>query len=147
LPRLRVNTFAEWLPALFERTPELDEWRGDKAQLQWIFTGPCGGFTVEASAGKVRLPVRHYDSLGLGKVPPVLPRPARHPEGLWEESRGYSKRAPFGSLAEPAGVKPFFSSTRTDAGLAHSVSAAIRITPGCRVAQATRLPTLRLPLL
>jgi len=50
------------------------------------FTGPCGGFTVEAGGGKVRLAVRYYDSLGLGKVPPVQARPGRHPEGLWEES-------------------------------------------------------------
>ncbi len=78
--------FDEWLPALFERTVEFDEWRGDKAQVQWIFTGPCGGFTVEAEGGKARLAVRYYDSLGLGKVPPVPERPGRHPEGLWEES-------------------------------------------------------------
>jgi hypothetical protein len=34
----------------------------------------------------VRLAVRYYDSLGLGKVPPVQARAGRHPEGLWEES-------------------------------------------------------------
>jgi hypothetical protein len=78
--------FAEWLPALFERTIEIDDWSGANAQLQWIFTGPLGGFTVEAGGGKVRLAVRYYDSLGLGKVPPVQERPGRHPEGLWEES-------------------------------------------------------------
>src|ERR1035441_7929566 len=37
-------------------------------------------------AGKVRLAVRYYDSPGLSKVPPVAPRPGRHPEGLFEES-------------------------------------------------------------
>jgi hypothetical protein len=78
--------FPEWLPALFERTIEMDEWRGGEAQLQWIFTGPCGGFTVEAGGGKVRLAVRYFDSTGLSKVPPVQARPGRHPEGLWEES-------------------------------------------------------------
>jgi hypothetical protein len=78
--------FAEWLPALFERTIEIDGWSGEKPQLRWIFTGPCGGFTVEAGAGKARLTVRYYDSPGLSKVPPVQPRPGRHPEGLWEES-------------------------------------------------------------
>jgi hypothetical protein len=78
--------FSEWLPALFERTIEIEEWRGEKAQLHWIFTGPCGGFTVEAGGGKVRLAVRYYDSTGLSKVPPVQRRPGRHPEGLWEEA-------------------------------------------------------------
>lgn len=78
--------FAEWLPALFERTLEIQDWSGAKARLQWIFTGPSGGFTVEAGGGKARLAVRYYDSPGLTKSPPVLPRQSRHPEGLWEES-------------------------------------------------------------
>jgi Glycosyl hydrolase family 30 beta sandwich domain len=78
--------FPEWLPALFERTLEIDEWSGGKAQLRWIFTGPSGGFTVEAGNGKARLAVRYYDSPGLSKVPPVQARAGRHPEGLWEES-------------------------------------------------------------
>jgi len=77
--------FAEWLPALFERTIEIDAWSGEKPQLRWIFTGPCGGFTVEVGGGKARLAVRYNDSPGLSKVPPVQPRPGRHPEGLWEE--------------------------------------------------------------
>jgi hypothetical protein len=78
--------FTEWLPALFERTLAIEDWRGQKPQLRWIFTGPSGGFTVEAGGGKVRLAVRYYDSPGLSKVPPVQPHPGRHPEGLWEES-------------------------------------------------------------
>jgi hypothetical protein len=78
--------FAEWLPALFERTLAIDESDGDAPKLPWIFTGPSGGFTVKADSGKVRLAVRYYDSPGLGKVPPVPERPGRHPEGLWEES-------------------------------------------------------------
>jgi hypothetical protein len=92
-PRTRWNVpgpprkyFSEWLPALFERTLEIDEWSAGKPPLRWIFTGPCGGFTVEAGAGKVRLAVRYYDSTGLSKVPPVQARPGRHPEGLFEES-------------------------------------------------------------
>jgi hypothetical protein len=79
--------FSEWLPALFERTLEIDGWSGGKPQLRWIFTGPSGGFTVEAGGGKARLAVRYYDSPGLSKVPPVQPRPGRHPEGQWEESQ------------------------------------------------------------
>jgi len=93
-PRTRWNVpgpprkyFAEWLPALFERTLEIEDLSGAKAQLHWIFTGPSGGFTVEAGGGQARLAVRYYDSPGLAKVPPVAPRPGRHPEGLWEESR------------------------------------------------------------
>ena len=77
--------FLEWLPALFERTLEFDEWSGGNGQLRWIFTGPSGGFTVEAGNGKARLAVRYYDSPGLSKVPPVQARPGRHPEGMWEE--------------------------------------------------------------
>jgi O-glycosyl hydrolase len=87
-PRTRWNVpgpprkyFTEWLPALFERTIELEQ-----PGLRWIFTGPHGGFTVETSAGKVRLAVRYYDSPGLSKVPPVAPTPARHPEGIFDES-------------------------------------------------------------
>jgi hypothetical protein len=78
--------FSEWLPSLFERTLELENWNGQEPALRWIFTGPHGGFTVEAGGGKIRLSVRYYDSLGLSKVPPVAPSPARHPEGLFEES-------------------------------------------------------------
>jgi hypothetical protein len=92
-PRTRWNVpgpprkyFSEWLPALFERTIEIAEWTGNQPPLRWIFTGPHGGFTVEAGAGKVRLAVRYYDSPGLSKVPPVAARPGRHPEGMFEES-------------------------------------------------------------
>jgi hypothetical protein len=92
-PRTRWNVpgpprkyFSEWLPPLFERTIELDDWTAGETPLRWIFTGPHGGFTVEASAGKVGLTVRYYDSPGLAKVPPVLPKPGRHPEGIFEET-------------------------------------------------------------
>ena len=59
--------FAEWLPALFERTLEIDDWSGEKSLLRWIFTGPSGGFTVEAGGGKARLAVRYNDSPGLAR--------------------------------------------------------------------------------
>ena len=75
--------FLEWLPALFERTLAIDAWAGGQTQLQWIFTGPMGGFTVEAGAGRLRVAQRYDDSPGLAKVPPA--KPGRHPEGLWEE--------------------------------------------------------------
>src|ERR1035437_6236771 len=65
-PRARWNVpdaprkyFSEWLPALFERTLAIDEWKGEKSQLRWIFTGPLGGFTVEVGAGRVRLAQRY----------------------------------------------------------------------------------------
>ena len=92
-PRQRWNVpgpprkyFSEWLPALFERTLAIDEWKGEKNQLSWIFTGPMGGITVEVGAGRLRLVERYDDSPGLSKVPPVPERPARHPEGLWDEA-------------------------------------------------------------
>ena len=91
--------FPEWLPALFERTLEIDEWSGGKAQLRWIFTGPSGGFTVEAGNGKARLAVRYYDSPGLSKVPPVQAR-AGPPSGravgrvqrrVWRRPEGHHR--------------------------------------------------------
>lgn len=92
-PRTRWNVpgpprkyFSEWLPALFERTLSIDQWTAGEPPLHWIFTGPSGGFTVEAGGGKASLTVRYYDSPGLTKVPPVPSRPGRHPEGLFEQS-------------------------------------------------------------
>ena len=77
--------FPEWLPGLFERTIEIQEWSG-RPSLRWIFTGPHGGFTVEVSDGKLRLAVRYYDSPGLSNISPDAPRSARHPERLVKES-------------------------------------------------------------
>ncbi|MGA8109992.1 MAG: hypothetical protein WB974_11180, partial [Acidobacteriaceae bacterium] len=57
--------FPEWLPAFFSRTIVLD---GDLARgdsLNWIFTGPHAGFTVQAGAHEVRLIQRYYDSYAL----------------------------------------------------------------------------------
>ncbi|MBI4891776.1 MAG: hypothetical protein HY821_14215 [Acidobacteria bacterium] len=98
--------FPERLPALFERTIEVDSWTGGEGALVWIFTGPCGGFTVEAGGGRVRLTSRYYDSTGLDDGPgrqaeqarpagaaakPGEPRPptvtARHPERIREEGQ------------------------------------------------------------
>jgi hypothetical protein len=92
-PRTRWNVpggprkyFSEWLPALFERTLQIDQWSDARPSLRWIFTGPRGGFTVQVGGGKASLAVRYYDSPGLTKVPPVQARPGRHPEGLFEET-------------------------------------------------------------
>jgi hypothetical protein len=83
VPGLPRKYFAEWLPALFERTLAIDEWKAAQTRIAWIFTGPLGGFTVEAGDGKLRLVERYYDSAGLGKPGPGGPR---HPEKLTEES-------------------------------------------------------------
>ncbi|MGO9970661.1 MAG: glycoside hydrolase family 30 beta sandwich domain-containing protein [Bryobacteraceae bacterium] len=81
LPR---QYFMEWLPALFERTLVIEEWKTPQSRLQWIFTGPMGGFTVEAGASKVRVFQRYDDSPALAKYSSV--RDARHPEAIVEES-------------------------------------------------------------
>ncbi|MFB3826510.1 MAG: hypothetical protein ACE15B_07055 [Bryobacteraceae bacterium] len=85
VPGIPRKYFAEVLPALFERTLAIDEF-GAGHRLEWIFTGPDGGFTVEVGPSRVRLVQRYYDSPGLRKAPPAQTRPTRHPEGLWEES-------------------------------------------------------------
>jgi len=86
LPR---KYFMEWLPALFERTLIIEEWRTPQSQLQWIFTGPLGGFTVEAGAGKVRVFQRYDDSPALAELSSA--HNARQPEAVVEETnRAYS---------------------------------------------------------
>lgn len=57
--------FHEQLPAFFSRTITLDEPIPESAHLDWIFTGPHAGFTVELSSTKVRVFERYYDSFGL----------------------------------------------------------------------------------
>jgi hypothetical protein len=81
LPR---QYFMGWLPALFERTLVIEEWKTPQSQLQWMFTGPMGGFTLEAGAGKVRVFQRYDDSPALAKSPSV--RDLRHPEAVVEEA-------------------------------------------------------------
>ena len=88
VPGIPRKYFAEILPALFERTLVVDNFSGDQSRLEWIFTGPLGGFTVEIGQSRVRLFQRYYDSFGLRQAPPAGSRPTRHPEGLWEESAG-----------------------------------------------------------
>src|ERR1022692_5148816 len=84
LTGLRRQYFMEWLPALFERTLVIEEWKTGQSQLLWIFTGPMGGFTVEAGAGKARLFQRYDDSPALTKYSSV--KNARHPEAVAEET-------------------------------------------------------------
>jgi hypothetical protein len=76
--------FSEWLPALFERTLWIDLWRTPQTKLQWIFTGPMGGFTVEAGGGTIRLFQRFDDSPALAKD---AAKGVRHPEAITEDTR------------------------------------------------------------
>lgn len=85
VPGIPRKYFSELLPALFERTLAIERFAGD-GRLDWIFTGPSGGFTVELAARRVRLVQRYYDSPALRKAPPAQTRPTRHPEALWEAS-------------------------------------------------------------
>jgi hypothetical protein len=78
LPR---KYFDEWLSALFERTLAIDEWKTPATSIEWIFTGPDGGFTIHVGAGKLRVSQRYYDSPGLGKT-----QGARHPEAELQET-------------------------------------------------------------
>lgn len=55
----------ESLPALFQRTIELDGDVPSTTKLSWIFTGPHAGLTVELTDSRVRLYERYYDSTGL----------------------------------------------------------------------------------
>jgi hypothetical protein len=54
------------LPALFRRTLQLDGDVPERTKLEWIFTGPHAGLTVELTSSKVRLVERFYDSTALG---------------------------------------------------------------------------------
>lgn len=78
--------FAEVLPPLFERTLVIEAFAGESSRLEWIFTGPVGGFTVEVTPTRLRVFQRYYDSFGLYKAPPAIEGQTRHPEGLYEES-------------------------------------------------------------
>jgi O-glycosyl hydrolase len=68
--------FDEFLPALFERTLVLDELRPD-SELQWIFTGQRGGFTITIDPDQVGLFHRFYDSPAFNEIEKSE---TRHPE-------------------------------------------------------------------
>jgi O-glycosyl hydrolase len=68
--------FDEFLPAFFERTIVLDEFDAD-SELQWIFTGEHGGFTVTIEPNQVSLSQRFYDSAAFNQIDK---NNARHPE-------------------------------------------------------------------
>jgi O-glycosyl hydrolase len=68
--------FDEFLPALFERTIVLDEF-GAGSELQWIFTGEHGGFTLTIDANHINLSQRFYDSAVFSRI---SKDDTRHPE-------------------------------------------------------------------
>jgi O-glycosyl hydrolase len=68
--------FDEFLPALFERTIVLDEFK-PSSELLWIFTGPRGGFTVTIDPNEVSLNQRYYDSFAFNLINKSN---TRHPE-------------------------------------------------------------------
>ena len=74
--------FHDDLTALFERTITLNDDVPSRTKLDWIFTGPHGGFTVELTSTKVRVIERYYDSMGLyagGNYPEKIVRDEERP--------------------------------------------------------------------
>lgn len=74
----------EWLPALFERTLTFDAIELAGGRLEWIFTGPRGGFTVALTDESAALSQRFYDSFGYNPVTDGKVNAARHPEHTWQ---------------------------------------------------------------
>jgi O-glycosyl hydrolase len=74
--------FPEFLPALVDRTLVFDDFvLGGDGVLNWIFTGPRGGFTIEFKPGEISLTQRYYNSPGL--APLLTHPPASHfPESV-----------------------------------------------------------------
>jgi O-glycosyl hydrolase len=69
--------FPEFLPALFERKLVLANANLEGGQLEWIFTGERGGFTVTIDTAEIGLLQRFYDSPGFNAVAGQTPR---HPQ-------------------------------------------------------------------
>ncbi len=62
IPRMYTD---EYLPAVFSRTLEAQTFLLPNGKLEWVFTGPRGGFTVTIKKETVSVTQRHYDSEGL----------------------------------------------------------------------------------
>lgn len=69
--------FDDLLPALFERTLELEKLDA-KSELVWMFTGERGGCTITVTPHHVELVERHYDSPAFNEM--AGGKPPRHPE-------------------------------------------------------------------
>lgn len=78
---------AELLPAVFQRTLVIQQWPAERhgRSIDWIFTGPEGGFTVAITDAQVHLTQRYYNSFGLNEHASDKLKPARHPEKKWIE--------------------------------------------------------------
>lgn len=78
---------AELLSAAFERTLLIERWPEEMQgrSIEWIFTGPEGGFTVSVTGASVRLAQRYYNSYALNELSGNKPQAARHPEKQWIE--------------------------------------------------------------
>lgn len=76
---------AEMLPAAFSHTVQVEEWPADapSSALEWIFTGPEGGFTVSVTPHSLRLAQRYFNSYGLFELSGHNVKTARHPEKKW----------------------------------------------------------------
>lgn len=74
--------FDPFLPALFERTLVLKSFTPADGRMDWMFTGPRGGFTVSVDASHIQLRERYYDSPGFNAIPE---KPNRHPEYVTSE--------------------------------------------------------------
>lgn len=82
-PRVYFDGF---LPALFERTLAFDKIELGDGAVEWIFTGPRGGFTVEIDSDAVRVYQRWYDSFGFNRLDGDKLQASRHPERTWREA-------------------------------------------------------------
>ncbi len=69
--------FPEFLPALFERRLVWNDVQLQGGQLEWIFTGERGGFTVTIDSAAIGVSQRFYDSPGFNLIAGETPR---HPQ-------------------------------------------------------------------
>ena len=75
----------EKLPAAFTRTLAIERWPAEMKgrTVEWIFTGPEGGFTVGVTESTLRLTQRYYNSFGLNELRDGKAQTPRHPEKKW----------------------------------------------------------------
>jgi len=78
--------------------------KGEKSQLHWIFNRPDGRISRwKLERARVRLVERYFELARAQQSAPVAERPARHPEGLWEEL-GVNSRANLRAITGSARV-------------------------------------------
>jgi hypothetical protein len=87
VPQFRRVFWGEELPALFDRALVLESADLAGGTLNWIFTGNCGGFTIEVTSDQLRVTQRYYDSFGFWKrTLDSEPLRTRHPEQVTSEA-------------------------------------------------------------